>query len=97
VENGVVFAHIAVHRPRPEHRDALRASMRRVNAAAEGAPGLVSIGDWEEDDGDRLVGLSVWESRASWEAAAPAIFAAVADDPFDVWEAEPPESLHLER
>ena len=92
-----MFAHIAFHRPRPEYREAVRESMRRVDAAAQGAPGLVFIRDWSEVDGDRLVGLALWESREAFEAAAPGIFAAIADDPFDVWEDERAQNLFLER
>lgn len=92
-----MFTHIAIHRPHPEYRDALRESMRRVNAAAQGAPGLIMIGEWAEVDGGRLIGMAIWESREAWEAAAPDVFAVVADDPFDLWEPERPETLLLER
>jgi hypothetical protein len=54
------------------------------------------MGPWQEIDGGRLVGLSIWESREAFLAAAPAIFAAVADDPFDEWEAGPIVSLQLQ-
>ena len=54
------------------------------------------MGPWQEIDGGRLVGLAIWESREAFLAAAPGIFAAVNDDPFDEWEAEPTVSLQLE-
>ena len=41
------------------------------------------MGPWQEIDGGRLVGLAIWESREAFLAAAPGIFAAVGDDPFD--------------
>jgi hypothetical protein len=91
-----MFTHIAIHTPKPEHRDDVIASMRRVDAASAGAKGLVQMGPWREIDGGRLVGLAIWESREAFLAAAPGIFAAVRDDPFDEWEAEPTVSLHLE-
>jgi quinol monooxygenase YgiN len=91
-----MFTHIAIHTPRPEHRDALIASMQRVAAASAGAVGLLQMGPWQEIDGGRLVGLSIWESREAFLAAAPAIFAAVADDPFDEWETGPIVSLQLQ-
>jgi hypothetical protein len=91
-----MFTHIAIHYPRPEYRDQLIASMKRVAAAAEGLDGLVRIGPWREASGDRLVGLSMWESKAAFDAAGPAIFAAVAADPFDLWESQPPESFYLD-
>ena len=91
-----MFTHIAIHHPRPEYRDTVLASMRRVEAASLGAAGLVRMGPWREVDGGRLVGIAAWESREAFEAAAPGIFEAVADDPFDLWETRPAESLHLE-
>ena len=91
-----MFTHIAIHTPKPEHRDDVIASMHRVGAASNGAEGLLQMGPWQVVDGGRLVGLAIWESREAFLAAAPGIFAAVSDDPFDEWEAEPPVSLHLE-
>lgn len=91
-----MFTHIAIHTPKPEHRADVMASMQRVGAASDGAAGLIQMGPWQEIDGDRLVGLAIWESREAFLAAAPAIFATVRDDPFDEWESEPTVSLHLE-
>lgn len=91
-----MFTHVAIHHPRPEHRDAVMASMHRVEAASRGAAGLIRMGPWREVDGLRLVGIATWESREAFEAAGPAIFAAVADDPFDLWETRPAETLYLE-
>ena len=91
-----MFTHIAIHTPKPEHRDDVIASMRRVGAASAGARGLVQMGPWQEIDGGRLVGLAIWESREAFLAAAPGIFAVVGNDRFDEWDAEPTVSLHLE-
>jgi quinol monooxygenase YgiN len=91
-----MFTHIAIHTPKPEHRDDVIASMQRAGAASDGAEGLLQMGSWQEIDGGRLVGLAIWESREAFLAAAPDIFAAVGDDPFDEWEAEPVVSLRLE-
>jgi len=33
------------------------------------APGLIDIGPWVEHDGERVVGVSRWESREAFEAA----------------------------
>ena len=91
-----MFTHIAIHTPKPEHRDDVIASMRRAHAASAGAEGLLQMRPWREVDGGRLVGLAIWESREAFLAAAPGIFAAVGHDPFDEWESEPTVTLHLE-
>jgi heme-degrading monooxygenase HmoA len=91
-----VITHLASHRPQPEYRAELLASMRRVDAAAAGTPGLIRINGWSEIDGGRLVGISMWESMDAFRAASDDIFAVVANDPFDLWESGPVESMFLE-
>jgi heme-degrading monooxygenase HmoA len=91
-----MITHLAIHRPNPEYRAELLASMRRVDAAAAGQPGLIRINGWSEIDGDRLVGISMWESMDAFRAASDVIFTVVADDPFDLWESAPVESMFLE-
>jgi hypothetical protein len=70
--------------------------MGRVDAAAQGKPGLIRIHAWQEVSGNRLVGIAVWASMEAFLAARDDIFAAVADDPFDVWFASPPDVMILE-
>ena len=90
------FVHLAVHYPKPEHVEDQLASMRRVADAAQGAPGLVSIGPWRDLRSGRVVGLSLWESKEAFDAAIPGIFARVDDpDPDGDWEERPPDSFHL--
>lgn len=91
-----MFIHLAIHRPRPEKAGDLLASMRRVEAAAAGNPGLVDINICRDARSGALVGLARWETRADFEAAHPLIFEAVKDDPFEDWEDNPPQVLHLE-
>ena len=90
-----MFIHLAIHHPKPEHIDDLLASMNRVDEAAQGAPGLIQIGAWRDQDSDRLVGLALWESAEAFQASVERIFEAVADDPFDQWLLQPPDVLHL--
>lgn len=93
-----MFTHIAIHYPNPAHYDDLLASMRRLDAAAQGTPGLIRIGDWTEvDGGTRLVGIATWESREAFELAAPGLFAVVAEDPHELWRERPAENLFVER
>jgi heme-degrading monooxygenase HmoA len=93
----LMFVHLAVHFPKPEHSADLLASMQRVDQAAHGAAGLIEIGAWRDKDTGRLVGLARWESAEAFAASAEAIFAVVADDPFDQWCERPPDVFHLTR
>jgi heme-degrading monooxygenase HmoA len=90
-----MFIHLAVHHPKAEYTDDLLGSMQRVDEAAKGAPGLIQIGAWRDSRSDRLIGLALWESQEAFQASAERIFAAVADDPFDVWLEQPPDVFHL--
>ena len=90
-----MYAHLAVHFPKPEHAAALLASMHRADAAAAGAPGLIQMGAWRDERSGRLVGLALWESAEAFEAAHERIFAVVEDDPFDERCERPPDVFHL--
>lgn len=86
---------MSVHHPHPEHRAALIDSMHRYGAAIAGRPGLLSIHTLADSDSDRLVGLAIFASEADYKTLAPVARAAVADDPFEVWERVPIDGLRL--
>lgn len=83
-----MYYHVSIHHPKPGKRDALIDSMHRYGAAIQGAPGLVSVHTLHDADQDVLIGLAIWESKEAWQAAVSLARAAVADDPFDEWEAQ---------
>jgi heme-degrading monooxygenase HmoA len=86
---------ISVHRPHPEHREALIGSMHRFGAAMAGRPGLISVQTLADTGTDRLVGLAIFETEDDFARLIPLARAAVADDPFDVWESEPIDGFRL--
>jgi len=63
-----MFVHLSIHYPRSDHEAELVASMHRFGAAAAAAPGLLHAATLKEERSPRLVGLTVWDSRAAWEA-----------------------------
>ena len=91
-----MFVHIAIHRPRPGKAQDLIDSMHRFGAAARTQPGLREVCTLRDQNNGTLVGLAVWDSQEVWQAARPAMWAAVEDDPFAEWEDAPPEIYHLE-
>ncbi|MGC3993842.1 MAG: antibiotic biosynthesis monooxygenase [Propionicimonas sp.] len=91
----MVFSHLSVHRPHPEARDALVASMHRYGAAIADAPGLVSVHTFEDAARGTLIGLAIWESEDAFHASVGLARDAVADDPFDEWEAAPVDGYRL--
>ena len=86
--------YMAIHFPRPEHVDDLLRAMTGLGSAMRAVAGLLEVSVWR--DRDRIVAMSVWESGAALDDAAPTITRAVADVPFDQWEARPRELLRLD-
>ena len=85
---------IALHDVRPEHLDAFRAFLGKVEAAVAGAPGLIDIGSWRDGMSGRLVAVARWESQAAFEAAAPAIMGLATErDP--AWTDRPDDLMIL--
>ena len=64
------FAHLVVYHARPEHVDAVVASMREAAGAAAGSPGLLHIGPWRDPDTGAIIALSVWESEEAFDRFA---------------------------
>ena len=84
-----MYYSVSIHHPREGRREELIASMHRYGAAITGAPGLVSVQTLYDPDQDTLMGLAIWESEETFQASVHLAREAVADDPFDEWEAEP--------
>ena len=84
-----MYYHVSIHHPLPDKRDDLIASMHRYGRAIRDAPGLVSVHTLRDEGKDVLMGLAIWESEEAWQASVELARQAVAEDPFDQWEAEP--------
>jgi len=90
-----VYYSVSIHHPAAGKRDDLIASMHRYGAAITGAPGLVSVETLYDAEADVLMGLAIWESEAAFHASVHLAREAVANDPFDEWEAEPVAGFRL--
>lgn len=89
----MTYVFIAVHYPAPGRADEVYASMARMAESAADTPGLLEIGPWREHDGDRIIGLSRWESREAFEAAMPG--SGVPNDIIHEGERQPRDYFHL--
>jgi len=87
--------HLSIHRPKPEHEEALIESMHRFGAAAR-AHGAVQAHTFKDARSDALVGLAIWHSDDDLAAARPALASAVEGDDFDAWESGPVELFLLQ-
>jgi heme-degrading monooxygenase HmoA len=91
-----MFIHLAIHLPKSGKAELVIDSMHRFGAAIKAQPGLQQVYTLRDQKSDRLVGLALWNSKEDFLAARPAMMAATQNDPFDEWEDNPPEVLHLE-
>jgi quinol monooxygenase YgiN len=86
---------IAIHHPRPEHRDEWIALMRQAGAASAGIPGLIgTIAGYREDPGGRLVGISHWESTEALEKGVTGM-RTMSDQADQAWGEQPTVVLLL--
>jgi quinol monooxygenase YgiN len=88
--------HVSIHRPKPEHQQAVIDSMHRFAAAARTQEGLVEVHTLKDRRSDALVGFAVWDNAEALEAARPALAAATAHDDFEAWDAAPIEGFLLD-
>jgi uncharacterized protein YndB with AHSA1/START domain len=86
------FAVTAFHYYVDEHRAAFEDFCRRVMQHVAGTPGLVRFELLHDGAGKRLVGSSLWQTRAAFEAALPLILA-LAPERKPEWSARPDERL----
>jgi heme-degrading monooxygenase HmoA len=91
-----MIVRMSVHTPKPGKEQALIESMHRYGAAGAGQPGFIDATTFRDTLTGRLVGMARWQDEASWLAGVAAMRAAVADDPFDEWEAAEVEGFRLE-
>jgi hypothetical protein len=68
--------------------------MARVEAVAQGSRGMLQFGSWRDEGSNRLVGLSMWESREAFEAALPRITSLSGERKAD-WTERPDDVLRL--
>lgn len=87
---------IAIHHPKPDHRDEWIAIMRQAGEGSAGIPGLLgSIAGYAEVNGGRLVGVSYWESGDALTAGVAGI-KKLSDQADSAWGERPTDILVLD-
>ncbi len=86
--------YLAIHYPKPESVGELLEAMSGFGVALGQVPGMLEATAWR--DKERIVAFSIWASGAAFDAAMPALADAVADVPFEQWEARPRELFRLD-
>ena len=84
---------IRVLYPKLGHTQDILSAVRRVSEAAREFGGLVEIGAWLDKENDRIVNISLWESREQAVEATAKMHSRFADIPWSEWERKPAENL----
>ena len=78
--------------PKPENVQDILAAVKRVSQAAREFEGLVEIGAWLDKQNERIVNISLWESKEKAMKATAIMHPQFADIPWDQWERKPAEN-----
>ncbi len=84
---------IRIHYPSEGHRDDILGVVRRVAEAACRHEGAVDIGAWLDEENDRIIAMSLWESQEAAAATAAELHPLVAGVSWDEWQRQPAENL----
>ncbi len=79
--------------PKTDSSDAILAAVKRVSEAARNYEGLVEIGAWLDKENDRIVNISLWESKEQAMKASATMHPMFADIPWSQWERQPAENF----
>ena len=86
---------VAVHYPRPEHRDEMIARVHQAAEVMAAAPGCLAIDCWVSEVHQTVVTTGQWESEQALGAGFSAVRAAGLDFDYDERESRPREVLNL--
>ncbi len=84
----MAYYHVSVHYPKEGKATDLIESMHRFGDAIKDAPGLIEVHTLRDERSGALIGMGIWESLEAMQASIHLARAAVANDPFDEWEAK---------
>lgn len=84
---------IRILHPKPENTDDVLSAVRRVSEAARKYEGLVEIGAWLDKENERIVNISLWESKEQAMKATKEMHPMFADIPWSEWERRPAENF----
>ncbi len=84
---------IRVLYPKPDSADYILAAVKKVSEEARKFRGLVEIGAWFDKENDRIVNISLWESKEQAMKATAAMHPTFAEIPWSEWERQPAENF----
>ncbi len=79
--------------PKSEHKNDTVSAIGNISKVARNFEGLIEIGAWIDGDSERIISISLWESKELAEKATKEMHAMFADIPWNDWEREPAENF----
>lgn len=86
---------VALHYPRPEHRDEMISRVHRAAEVMAATPGCLAAGCWVSEDNQAVVTTGQWESEQALIAGFSAVRTAGVDFDYDERESRPREVFKL--
>jgi hypothetical protein len=92
-----VFIFYSIHYPKPETEALLVQSMHEYGELMLQQPGILFQAPYPFKDPEKgtLMGVSIWESQAAFNAALPTLQSARQNRPSTDWEIKPPDVYML--
>ncbi len=79
--------------PKTGSSDDILGAVKKVSEEARNHEGLVEIGAWLDKDNDRIVNMSLWESKEMAQKATTEMHSMFSDIPWNSWERKPAENF----
>jgi len=89
----MTYLTIRILYPKPGSTEDILKAVERVSAAARKFEGLMEIGAWFDKENDRIVNMTLWESKEQAMRATKEMHPMFADIPWTEWERKPAENF----
>ena len=66
-----MYVVMGVHHPRPGMEKALLEVQERFGKAQQGHQGLISAFIWKDEKSEVIIGITLWDTKADYDAARP--------------------------
>ena len=66
-----MYVIMGVHHPKPGMETSLLAVQEKFGRAQRGHSGLISAFVWKDDSTNVLIGITLWDTKADYDAARP--------------------------
>lgn len=84
---------LGIHYPKKEHIQDILDVAEKVNTVAKTCEGYVEAGSWLDEENNRIIMLSLWESAELAMEAAKKLRPIISEAPLSDWERKPSDNI----